>query len=162
MSSSPSGAPTPTLRIPTDRTYDPDLTWREQSLCSEFDYTIFDEETVRNVRIAKQICDACPVRRQCLEVALKNHERYGIWGGLSSRERKALLSTQGTPARRRAGTLRARAARTTQPHYARAARLERDRQVAALYHDKVPIPDIALALNVTERTVYRALQRVAA
>ena len=36
---------------------------------------------------AKAVCEACPVRDQCLGFALDNHERFGIWGGLTYRER---------------------------------------------------------------------------
>jgi WhiB family redox-sensing transcriptional regulator len=34
------------------------------------------------------VCAGCPVRLQCLEMALQNDERFGIWGGLSERERR--------------------------------------------------------------------------
>ena len=40
---------------------------------------------------AKRICARCPVREECLEWALKN-EDYGVWGGLSARERKLLAA----------------------------------------------------------------------
>jgi WhiB family transcriptional regulator, redox-sensing transcriptional regulator len=36
----------------------------------------------------KRICMACPVREECLDYALSNDERFGIWGGLSERERR--------------------------------------------------------------------------
>jgi hypothetical protein len=41
-------------------------------------------------RIAKKFCEDCPVRQQCLEYALKVNEQYGVWGGLSVKERQAL------------------------------------------------------------------------
>lgn len=43
-----------------------------------------------NVRKVKKLCQACPVRSECLTFALANHEPYGIWGGLSTRERQRL------------------------------------------------------------------------
>jgi WhiB family transcriptional regulator, redox-sensing transcriptional regulator len=43
------------------------------------------------VRLAKQICLRCPIRLECLEYALTNNERYGVWGGLTERERVSLL-----------------------------------------------------------------------
>ena len=36
------------------------------------------------------MCDGCAVRIECLEYALENDERFGIWGGLSERERRRL------------------------------------------------------------------------
>ena len=39
---------------------------------------------------AKRICQACAVRDECLEFALEHDERFGIWGGLSERERRRL------------------------------------------------------------------------
>lgn len=41
-------------------------------------------------RMAKKFCEECPVRQQCLEYALKVNEQYGVWGGLSVKERLAL------------------------------------------------------------------------
>jgi WhiB family transcriptional regulator, redox-sensing transcriptional regulator len=43
------------------------------------------------VRLAKQICLKCPIRQRCLDYALTNNERYGVWGGLTERERGSLL-----------------------------------------------------------------------
>jgi len=40
---------------------------------------------------AKAICAVCPVRRPCLQYALDHNEPYGIWGGLSARQRNAIL-----------------------------------------------------------------------
>ena len=41
-------------------------------------------------RDAKRICQGCEVRAECLEYALANDERFGLWGGLSERERRKL------------------------------------------------------------------------
>ena len=41
-------------------------------------------------REAKKVCLTCEVRDECLEYALMNDERFGIWGGLSERERRKL------------------------------------------------------------------------
>jgi WhiB family redox-sensing transcriptional regulator len=40
--------------------------------------------------IAKRICNGCPVREECLEYAVERKERFGIWGGKSERERRAI------------------------------------------------------------------------
>lgn len=42
------------------------------------------------VEAAKNLCRVCPVRIQCLDVALIEHETYGIWGGLTPDERSKL------------------------------------------------------------------------
>jgi WhiB family redox-sensing transcriptional regulator len=42
---------------------------------------------------AKAVCRACPVAAECLDYALANNERFGIWGGLSERERRKLTKT---------------------------------------------------------------------
>ena len=43
------------------------------------------------LKAAKQLCGECPVIQECLEYALNNNERYGIWGGKSTRERLLIL-----------------------------------------------------------------------
>ncbi len=40
---------------------------------------------------AKQVCRACPVRTECLSDALDNRVEFGVWGGMTERERRALL-----------------------------------------------------------------------
>jgi WhiB family redox-sensing transcriptional regulator len=52
-----------------------------------------DEKEARESR-AKAICAACPVKRPCLEYALRIREPHGIWGGLNEVERKQVLARQ--------------------------------------------------------------------
>jgi WhiB family redox-sensing transcriptional regulator len=40
---------------------------------------------------AKQLCSGCPVRTECLAEALDNQIEWGVWGGMTERERRALL-----------------------------------------------------------------------
>jgi len=40
---------------------------------------------------AKTVCSGCPVRTECLADALDNRVEYGVWGGMTERERRALL-----------------------------------------------------------------------
>jgi WhiB family redox-sensing transcriptional regulator len=40
---------------------------------------------------AKAVCFGCPVRAECLADALDNRVEFGVWGGLTERERRALL-----------------------------------------------------------------------
>jgi len=66
------------------------LAWQADSLCSQTDPEAFFPEKGGSTRDAKKICSSCEVRAQCLEYALQNDERFGIWGGLSERERRKL------------------------------------------------------------------------
>ncbi|RBY96448.1 WhiB family transcriptional regulator [Blastococcus sp. TF02-8] len=64
--------------------------WQEQALCAQTDPEAFFPEKGGSTREAKKICTGCEVKAQCLEYALANDERFGIWGGLSERERRRL------------------------------------------------------------------------
>ena len=64
--------------------------WHESALCAETDPEAFFPEKGGSTREAKKICTGCQVRSECLEYALSNDERFGIWGGLSERERRRL------------------------------------------------------------------------
>jgi WhiB family redox-sensing transcriptional regulator len=66
------------------------LAWQADSLCAQTDPEAFFPEKGGSTRDAKKICQSCEVRAQCLEYALANDERFGIWGGLSERERRKL------------------------------------------------------------------------
>jgi WhiB family transcriptional regulator, redox-sensing transcriptional regulator len=66
------------------------LAWQSDSLCAQTDPEAFFPEKGGSTRDAKKICSSCEVRAQCLEYALRNDERFGIWGGLSERERRKL------------------------------------------------------------------------
>jgi WhiB family transcriptional regulator, redox-sensing transcriptional regulator len=44
------------------------------------------EREIREAK-AKGVCQLCPVRMQCLDYALRNSIRHGIWGGLDEQER---------------------------------------------------------------------------
>ena len=64
--------------------------WHEDALCAQTDPEAFFPEKGGSTREAKKICVGCEVRSECLEYALANDERFGIWGGLSERERRKL------------------------------------------------------------------------
>ena len=64
--------------------------WQERALCAEIDPEAFFPEKGGSTREAKKICTGCEVKAECLEYALSNDERFGIWGGLSERERRRL------------------------------------------------------------------------
>jgi WhiB family transcriptional regulator, redox-sensing transcriptional regulator len=69
---------------------DDPLAWQADALCAQTDPEAFFPEKGGSTRDAKKICASCEVRAECLEYALKNDERFGIWGGLSERERRKL------------------------------------------------------------------------
>ncbi|OFT26648.1 transcription factor WhiB [Brevibacterium sp. HMSC08F02] len=64
------------------------LDWQDQALCAQTDPEAFFPEKGGSTREAKRVCASCEVRAECLEYALSNDERFGIWGGLSERERR--------------------------------------------------------------------------
>ena len=67
-----------------------ELDWQERALCAQTDPEAFFPEKGGSTREAKRVCLSCDVRGDCLEYALANDERFGIWGGLSERERRRL------------------------------------------------------------------------
>ncbi len=66
------------------------LGWQEDALCAQTDPEAFFPEKGGSTREAKRICVGCTVKSECLEYALGHDERFGIWGGLSERERRRL------------------------------------------------------------------------
>ena len=64
--------------------------WTEHALCAQTDPEAFFPEKGGSTRLAKLVCHSCSVRGDCLQSALDNQERFGIWGGLSERERRRL------------------------------------------------------------------------
>ena len=67
-----------------------ELGWQERALCAQTDPEAFFPEKGGSTREAKKVCLSCEVRVECLEYALEQDERFGIWGGLSERERRRL------------------------------------------------------------------------
>ncbi|HVM02118.1 MAG TPA: WhiB family transcriptional regulator [Acidimicrobiales bacterium] len=67
-----------------------ETTWQDQANCMGVDPDLFFPERGASTREAKEVCRGCVVRAECLEYALDNAEKFGIWGGLSERERRRL------------------------------------------------------------------------
>lgn len=64
--------------------------WRHSARCRDDDpETLFVQGAQQ--RDAREVCKACPVRTECLAHALDNRIRFGVWGGMTERERRALL-----------------------------------------------------------------------
>lgn len=93
------------LGVPPDRAGEaarPD--WRSRAACRGTELSLFfgslrEPANARRARLAaaKQICAVCPVRDPCLAFALRHHEEFGVWGGLTETERRRLS----TPSRHR-------------------------------------------------------------
>src|SRR5690625_3532185 len=63
---------------------------QERARCAQTDPEAFVPEEGGSAREAKRVCVSCEVRAECLECALADDGRFGIWGGLSERERRKL------------------------------------------------------------------------
>ncbi|GHH28593.1 hypothetical protein Srubr_39760 [Streptomyces rubradiris] len=81
------------LAMHSDTITPADDTWRTQALCAQTGPDFFFPEPGSSVREAKRICAMCELRPACLEYALAHDERFGVWGGLSEKERLALRRT---------------------------------------------------------------------
>ncbi len=73
------------------------MEWQDHAACRDYDNVLFFgeegeselEKQAREAR-AKAICQTCPVREPCLEFAMETNQKYGIWGGLTDKERASL------------------------------------------------------------------------
>lgn len=77
-----------------------DDSWQVKAACRGPQAAVFfpppvferkDEKIDRESR-AKEICQSCAVRKDCLDYALSIREPHGIWGGLNEVERKHLMA----------------------------------------------------------------------
>lgn len=80
------------------RTFGP-IAWKDLAACRGVDGRDFfaplggerrRERREREAR-AKRVCAGCLVRKDCLEAAIANDERYGVWGGLTDTERAQMF-----------------------------------------------------------------------
>jgi len=62
----------------------------EHGLCSQVDPEAFFPERGTSASYAQRVCASCPVRQLCLDWALDNDERFGVWGGLTEHERRRI------------------------------------------------------------------------
>ena len=67
-----------------------DRGWQSRANCMGVDPDLFFPERGASTREAKEVCRGCVVKDDCLEYALDNGEKFGIWGGMSERERRRL------------------------------------------------------------------------
>ncbi len=64
--------------------------WQMFANCLSTDPDLFFPERGASTKEAKAVCQGCVVREDCLEYALAEGEKFGIWGGLSERERRRI------------------------------------------------------------------------
>lgn len=72
----------------------PGTEWLALRACADMPVAVFFPEDSHGVTRAKAICATCPVRLDCLQSAMDNDERFGIWGGTSEHERRRLRRPQ--------------------------------------------------------------------
>lgn len=80
---------TPSSHAPLDGFPEPPA-WMADAVCATTDPEAFFPEKGGSTREAKAVCRSCIVQAECLDWALDNDERFGIWGGLSERERRRI------------------------------------------------------------------------
>jgi len=66
--------------------------------CRGSDPDLFFPDRGESLEAAKALCAGCAVRDECLEHALRNGERFGVWGGTSERERRRIRRQRRTAA----------------------------------------------------------------
>ncbi|MDP9074776.1 MAG: WhiB family transcriptional regulator [Actinomycetota bacterium] len=67
------------------------LVWRQRAACRGVDPDTFYPVSDEDAEEAKAICGDCNVHEACLEYALANREKDGVWGGATERERRRMI-----------------------------------------------------------------------
>ncbi len=80
-----------------------DLEWQGRALCAQTDPEVFFPEKGGSTAQAKAVCRGCEVTAECGEYALAHDERFGIWGGLSERDRRKVKRDNSNGNGRKAG-----------------------------------------------------------
>ena len=78
-----------------------ELAWQDLANCRGANPDLFFPERGASTRTAKKICGECAVQEDCLEFAIVSSEKFGIWGGLSERERRKIRRERAISAERR-------------------------------------------------------------
>ena len=73
--------------------------WRSFAACRFVDSDVFFPQSDLFSNRAKLICSTCPVREQCLAWAMVTDQRYGVWGGKTSRERRHMARSHSSTGR---------------------------------------------------------------
>jgi len=110
--------------------------WRELAACRGADLDVFFPGRGESAGPARQVCAGCPVRQACLDYAITNRIAYGVWGGLTGRERRALQS-----------------------RWVRASRRDRDQAILAADAAGFTAEAIARSFGLSRTSVTRVLFR---
>lgn len=78
-----------------------ELWWQVDANCIGEDPDLFFPDRGASTRKAKELCNSCIAQKHCLEYAIVNAEKFGIWGGLSERERRKIRKERGLTRKRR-------------------------------------------------------------
>lgn len=131
-------------------THDPGTDWRARAACLEHDAELWFSLDERDRNQAIRICVTdCPVRTTCLQYALDNDERAGVWAGYDISEHRIRIRRQRDKARRDAGPPNPRLKLTD-------ALVE---QIRALAKQGLAQRTIAQRLDIAQTTVSTALRR---
>ena len=79
-----------------------DINWMESAVCRQTDLSLWFPEKenpnpaglIRTIRAAQNVCRTCPVQTECLDYALTNNERHGIWAGINMNTAKSQIRDQ--------------------------------------------------------------------
>lgn len=66
--------------------------WQQRAACRGVRVELFFPPVEQEADEAKAVCAQCEVREPCLEAALLAAETFGVWGGLTSQERRSLIA----------------------------------------------------------------------
>jgi WhiB family transcriptional regulator, redox-sensing transcriptional regulator len=91
-----------TEQTATGATTRTDLEWLDWGMCAQTDPEAYYPEKSASPRAAQRVCAGCPVTSECLEWALANGERFGVWGGKTERERRKIARARRAPQKRAA------------------------------------------------------------
>lgn len=64
--------------------------WMRDAVCAQTDPEAFYPDEHGSVAPAKAVCAVCPVLAECRAYALATDQRFGVWGGLSAKQRSVL------------------------------------------------------------------------
>ncbi|MTV24731.1 WhiB family transcriptional regulator [Nitriliruptoraceae bacterium ZYF776] len=73
------------------------MDWAEGASCRGADPELFFARALSEARPALKLCDRCPVKEPCLSYALEQGIDHGVWGGLTERQRRAVVRRRALP-----------------------------------------------------------------
>lgn len=69
--------------------------WLSEAACRGMSADLFFPERGESTRESKDACAECPVTAECLDFALVGSEKFGVWGGMSERQRRRIRVSRG-------------------------------------------------------------------